>query len=182
MYNDLLGSRKHATRSFSCPSIANLITLSVSKLNPAMMLPQNCKTFRENRIKMLYKIALRATLLRLQLTWLIIINIAPYSSESENNVPLPWHCQYAALSIPQALSLIYARARGDLFPVGMLPYGLCRGSVCYLHSTSSIRFLYSHVSPTKKVQKSWQFRIKQFKYWNAKALNILLTLSQCENS
>lgn len=55
IYNDLLGSRKHATRSLSCPSIANLITLSLSKLNPAMIPPQNCKTFQKsrNRIKVL---------------------------------------------------------------------------------------------------------------------------------
>lgn len=56
MYNDLLGSRKHATRSFSCPSIANLITLSLSKLSPAIMPPQNCKTFQRNRIKVLRRI------------------------------------------------------------------------------------------------------------------------------
>lgn len=43
MYNDLLGNRKHATHFFSCPSIANLITLSLNKLNPAIMPPQNCK-------------------------------------------------------------------------------------------------------------------------------------------
>lgn len=58
IYNDLFGNKKHTTCFFSCPSIANLITLSLSKLKPAIMSPQNCKTISEesqsvaqNRIK-----------------------------------------------------------------------------------------------------------------------------------
>jgi len=46
IYNDLLGNRKHSVHSFSCPTIVNFITLSLSKLNPAIIPPQNCKTLK----------------------------------------------------------------------------------------------------------------------------------------
>lgn len=126
MYSDLLGSKKYSEHSFSCSTMFSLITLSLNKLNPAIIPPQNCKYFNciEN--------CCRAVLNRYY------------------DISLPWRYRCVALSILQQLDPVYVPVKVVPYLVEMLFYEPCRESLNYLCSISSILFLCNHVLPERK--------------------------------